>query len=98
VHFLLALHTSGWLCMFCSVYMERLHRPGNKLILVHSIQLPELSISKARMSTSVAVIISLWLFCHLNGGVLTFLSVWGEVQICIWPSGCHCHSLSFAAV
>jgi len=33
-----------------SVYIERLHRPGNKLILVHSIQLPELSISKARMS------------------------------------------------
>jgi len=22
----------------------------------------------------------------------------GEVQICIWPSWCHCHSLSLAAV
>jgi len=22
--------------------------------------------------------------------------VWDEVQTCIWPSGCHCHSLSLA--
>ena len=27
----------------------------------------------------------------LSGGVLAWLSVWGEVQICIWPSRCHCH-------
>jgi len=25
-------------------------------------------------------------------------SVWGEVQICIWPSWCHSHSLSLAPV
>jgi len=24
--------------------------------------------------------------------------VWSEVQTCIWPSGCHCHSLSLASV
>jgi len=35
---------------------------------------------------------------QLSGGVLAWLSVWGEVQICIWPSWCHCHSLSLAAV
>jgi len=23
---------------------------------------------------------------NLSGGVLAWLSVWGEVQICIWPS------------
>jgi len=34
----------------------------------------------------------------LSGGVLGWLSVWDEVQICIWPSWCHCHSLSLAAV
>jgi len=28
--------------------------------------------------------------------VLAWLSVWSEVQICIWPSWCHCHSLSLA--
>ena len=34
----------------------------------------------------------------LTGGVLAWLSVWSEVQICIWPSLCHCHSLSLASV
>jgi len=32
----------------------------------------------------------------LSGRVLAWLSVWGEVQICIWPSWCHCHLLSLA--
>jgi len=32
----------------------------------------------------------------LNGGVLAWLSVWSEVQTCIWPSGCYCHSLSLS--
>jgi len=27
-------------------------------------------------------------------GVLAWLSVWSEVQTCIWPSWCQCHSLS----
>ena len=26
------------------------------------------------------------------------MSVWSEVQTCIWPSRCHCHSLSLASV
>jgi len=30
------------------------------------------------------------------GGVLVWLSVWSEMQTCIWPSGCHCHSMSLA--
>jgi len=34
----------------------------------------------------------------LSGGVLAWLSVWSEVQTCIWPNGCHCHSLSLASV
>jgi len=29
---------------------------------------------------------------------LAWLSVWSEVQTCIWPSWCHCHSLSLASV
>jgi len=28
----------------------------------------------------------------LSGGVLAWLSVWSEVQTCIWPSWYHCHS------
>jgi len=35
---------------------------------------------------------------NLSGGVLAWLSVWGEVQFCIHPSWCYCHSLSFASV
>ena len=34
----------------------------------------------------------------LSGGVLAWLSVWSEVQSCIWPSGFHCHSLCLASV
>ena len=34
----------------------------------------------------------------LSGGVLAWLSAWSEVQICIWPSWYHCHSLSLASV
>ena len=33
-----------------------------------------------------------------NGGVLVWFSVWSKVQTCIWPSWCHCHSLSLASV
>jgi len=32
------------------------------------------------------------------GEVLAWLSIWGKVQICIWPSWCHCHSLSLPSV
>ena len=34
----------------------------------------------------------------LGGEVLAWLSVWSEMQTCIWPSWCHCHSLSLASV
>ena len=34
----------------------------------------------------------------LSDGVLAWLSVWSEMQTCIWPSCCHCHSLSLASV
>ena len=36
--------------------------------------------------------------CKLSGGVLAWLFVWSDVQTCIWPSWCHCHSLSLASV
>ena len=35
---------------------------------------------------------------NMRGRVLAWLSVCGEVQTCIWPSWCHCHSLSLASV
>ena len=30
--------------------------------------------------------------------VVAWLSVWSDMQTCIWPSSCHCHSLSLASV
>ena len=33
-----------------------------------------------------------------SDGVLAWFSVWSEVQTCICPSWCHCHSLSLASV
>jgi len=30
----------------------------------------------------------------LSGGMLAWLCVWVKVQVCIWPSWCHCHSCS----
>ena len=33
----------------------------------------------------------------LSSGVLAWLSVWSEMQTCIWPSWYHCHSLSLAS-
>jgi len=32
----------------------------------------------------------------LSARVLAWLFVWSDVQICIWPSCCHCHSLSLS--
>ena len=34
----------------------------------------------------------------LSGEVLAWLSVWSELQTCICPLWCHCHSLSLASV
>jgi len=35
------------------------------------------------------------IFCCIT---VKWLSLWSEVQTCIWPSWCHCHSLSLASV
>jgi len=35
---------------------------------------------------------------NLSSGVLVWLSVWSDVQTCIWPSGFHRHSLSLVSV
>ena len=34
----------------------------------------------------------------LSAGVMPLLSVWSELQTCISPSRCHCHSLSLVSV
>jgi len=39
-----------------------------------------------------------WRSYRKVSGVLAWLSVCSEVQTCIWPRWCHCHSLSVASV
>jgi len=34
----------------------------------------------------------------LSGGVLAWLSLWNKVHTYIWPSWCHCHSMSLASM
>jgi len=34
----------------------------------------------------------------LSSEVLAWFSLWSEMQTCIWPSWCRCHSLSLASV
>ena len=34
----------------------------------------------------------------LSGEVLAWLSVWNKMRACIWPSWCHCHSMSLFSV
>ena len=57
----------------------------------------------ARSSFSALTLLVWWQEGHpackkLSGGVQAWLSVWSEVQTCIQPSWCHCHSLSLASV
>ena len=40
----------------------------------------------------------IWPVKNWSGGMLVWLSVWIEVQTCIWPSWCQSHSLSLASV
>ena len=58
---------------------------------------------KVRSAFSALTLLVGWQEGHpackiLTGGVLAWLSVWSEMQTFIWPSWCHCHSLSLASV
>ena len=74
--------------------------PGNWLIRCHEIfcwySVPIIAFSALMLLVG-------WQEGHpackkLSGGVVAWLSVWSEMQTCIWPSWCHCHSLSLASV
>ena len=71
-----------------------LFKQDNKIILtIYPIQMPSvvwccwLGIRKSIKSVK-----------NLSGGNLAWLSVCSKVQTCIWPSWCHCHSMSLASV
>ena len=87
---------------------------GKVWLTDHSIVNPSLStlslISNFRPFNPVQVLASvlwrcwlggrkgIWPVKNLNGGVLAWLSVWSEVQTCIWPSCCHYNSLSLVSL
>jgi len=74
-----------------SIFYDPWHPP-------YSTYVPD-SLVPRSLSTSLGLMCCIYL--QLSGGMLAWLSVWvvwGEVQICIWLSWCHCHSLSLAPV
>jgi len=59
--------------------------------------------SSIRLSFCALMLLVGWQEGHpackkLSGVVLVWLSVWSDVQTCIWPIWCHCHSLSLASI
>lgn len=47
--------------MLNAVYLERVHRPGNKVVLVHCIELPEL-VKARKFAMKAVVVVSLYYF------------------------------------
>ena len=82
-----SIHYSSWWVIFVCLF----------LILCHFVE------GDGGNAFSALMLLVGWQEGHpackkLNGELLVWLSVWSEVQTCIWPSWCHCHSLSFASV
>ena len=99
--------TGGYFCWFAVEFnVERplqpwwtfgvsfLYRPCGLRIIVQHVCIPE---KHSRYLVFLFLHTCFWPF-GLRGGMLAWLSVWSEVQTCIWPSWCHCHSLSLASV
>merc|ERR1712226_720088 len=53
-------------------YVERMHRPGNKIVFVHSIELPEMSLNQAKGQSSRGNF-------HMSPGVLA--SMWKDEEV-----------------
>jgi len=56
---------------------------------------------KSKIAFSALTLLVGWQEGHLackklSGGMLAWLCVWVKMHICICPSWCHCHSVSFA--
>jgi len=81
-------------CRLTRVSSSSSSSPGPQALIFRTFQVPEIDLSALTPLVG-------WQEGHpackkLSGGVLVWLSVWGEVQICMWPSWCHCHSLSLS--
>jgi len=65
--------------IFFADYLDKLHRRGNKLILVHSIELPELTLHNASKSCLLFVVICVM---HYLSSVVAnlFINIWCEIK------------------
>ena len=110
-HFLCSLDSSTWCCSLYTHSCSRHRHSELHSMLQHSTQHRQSSAccsivifnSIGRQTFSALTLLVGQQEGHpackkLSGGVLAWLSVCSEVQTCIWPSCCHCHSLSLASV
>ena len=99
---MIRMGVSGWMFLLVPAYPGS---PGQKAVkrLCVCIIIMDIYISSVQHPFSALMQLVGWQEVHpacekLSGGLLAWLSVWSEVQTCIWPSWCHCHSLSLASV
>jgi len=101
--------SSAWLLVEC---LPASRGPG--FLLLGSPTTPSVLFLFSRKSADISLFIFVFAFSALtllvgrqeghpackkqSGGVLAWISVWSEVQTCIWPSWCHCYSPSLAPV
>jgi len=90
-------------CQVCDESQKCRHVTVYDRILIASVPSNEKVFDCWVMDFSALTLLVGWQEGHpackkLSDGMLAWLPVWGEVQICIWPSRCHCHSLSLAPV
>jgi len=71
---------------------------SNSLLLLYSISVITFSVTFSALTLLVGRQEGHPACKKLSVGVLAWLSVWSEVQTCIWPSWCHCHSLCLTSV
>jgi len=90
--------------MVCSVCVKSLQRKFDSEVSFILVIPKFLYIAVHGSVVAFSVLISLvgWQKGHLSCKIWVVKcwcgSVWGKVQICIWPCWCHCHSLSLAPV
>ena len=78
-------------------------KAGMVTVISSLLSIKSLLVNYVSMVTIITSLLSVLSSVHpackkTSGGVLAWLSVWSEVQTCLWPSWCHCHSLSLAPV
>jgi len=94
-------HSAGWQVTLCDPIWHVSSRSGKACCeLLYSVYFALLTFTGAFSALTLLVG---WQEGHpackkLSGGVLAWLPVWSEVQTCIRPSWCQCHSLPLASV